>query len=303
MSAKKISIAIGILQDMYGDMRALEIAAEIGADAVDFDTSGGRWNCCNQNSIFSKSDEEIVAYCKALKKRADELGLIIGQTHGRITAFKGETEWDTAVVKNARLDCLVAKTLGAPVCVMHGVSPVHLSVDADPQLVRDMNYKWFTSVLPFAKQYGIKIATETFGAVGLDCCDFFGNIEEFIKTYNHICSAEDFANYFVTCADTGHSNMASRFNNNPSSGDVIRMLGGTLKALHLNDNDTFTDQHKPPLTGTLDWNDIFDALDEIGYDGIYNMELELTWFGPELVVETAAFAIKVLRNMLNKRKK
>lgn len=301
MSEKKISIAIGRLQEMFGDMRAIEIAAEIGADAVDFDTCGSRWDYRKSDSVFSKSDEEIVAYCEALKKRADELGIIIGQTHGRIAGFRGDPAWDEAAVKNARLDCLVAKTLGAPVCIMHAVTTIHMGADADPQMMRDMNFDWFTSVLPFAKQYGIKIATETFGdATGLGCCDFFGNADEFIKSYNRICAVEDFADYFVMCMDTGHSNKATRFNNNPSSGDVIRMLGSKIVALHLNDNDTLTDQHKIPLTGTLDWEDIFNALDEIGYNGIYNMELNLAWFGPELVVETAAFAIKVLRNMLNK---
>ncbi len=282
-------------------MRAIEIAAEIGADAVDFDTCSSRWDYRKSESVFSKSDEEIVAYCKALKKRADELGLIIGQTHGRIAGFRGDPAWDEAAVKNARLDCLVAKTLGAPVCIMHGVTTIHMGADADPQMMRDMNFNWFTSVLPFAKQYGIKIATETFGdATGLGCCDFFGNANEFIKSYNRICAVEDFADYFVMCMDTGHSNKATRFNSNPPSADVIRMLGSKIKALHLNDNDTLTDQHKIPLTGTLDWEDIFNALDEVGYDGIYNMELNLAWFGSELVVDTAAFAIKVLRNMLNK---
>lgn len=304
MSDKKISIAIGRLQDMFGDMRAIEIAAEIGADAVDFDTCGSRWDYRKPDSVFSKSDEEIVAYFEAIKKRADELGIMIGQTHGRIAGFRGDPAWDDAAVKNARLDCLAAKTLGAPVCIMHAVTTIHMGADADPQMMRDMNFDWFTSVLPFARQYGIKIATETFGdATGLGCCDFFGNADEFIKSYNRICAAEDFADHFVMCMDTGHSNKATRFNNNPSAGDVIRMLGSKIKALHLNDNDTLTDQHKIPLTGTLDWKDILNALDEVGYDGIYNMELNLAWFGPELVVDTAAFAIKVLRNMLDKHYK
>lgn len=301
MTEKKISISIGRLQNMFGDMRAIEIAAEIGADAVDFDTCGNRWDYRDEKSIFSKSDEEIVAYCEALKKRADELGIIIGQTHGRIAGFRGDPAWDEAAVKNARLDCLVAKTLGAPVCIMHGVTTIHMGADADPQMMRDMNFNWFTSVLPFAKQYGIKLATETFGdATGLNCCDFFGNADEFIKSYNRICAVEDFADYFVMCMDTGHSHKATRFNNNPSSPDVIRMLGSKIVALHLNDNDTLTDQHKIPLTGSLDWEDILNALDEVGYNGTYNMELNLAWFGSELVVETAAFAIKVLRTMLQK---
>ena len=71
--------------------------------------------------------------------------------------------------------------------------------------------------------------------------------------------------------------------------------------LHLNDNDTFTDQHKIPKTGCIDWEDVFNALDEIGYNGIYNMELNLSHFGGDFLVETAEFAVKVLKYMLKQR--
>ncbi len=122
MSEKKISIAIGRLQEMFGNMRAIEIAAEIGADAIDFSTCGKQFDYRDSKSIFSKSDEEIVEYFTAIKKRADELGLIIGQTHGRIASLKPDPDWNEAEIKNARIDCLVAKTLGAPICIMHAVS-------------------------------------------------------------------------------------------------------------------------------------------------------------------------------------
>ncbi|MBR4762233.1 MAG: hypothetical protein IK086_06320, partial [Clostridia bacterium] len=65
--------------------------------------------------------------------------------------------------------------------------------------------------------------------------------------------------------------------------------------------DTLTDQHKIPMTGTIDWKDVFDALDEIGYTGIYNMELALRHFGKDFQVETAEFAVKLMRYILKER--
>ena len=121
-------------------------------------------------------------------------------------------------------------------------------------------------------------------------------------TYNRISAAKEYGDYFVTCADTGHSNKATRFGN-PSPADVIRLLGSSLEVLHLNDNDTFTDQHKMPFSGTIDWDDVFNALDEIGYKGVYNMELNLNCYGDDMAVDTAEFAIKTLRNYINKRYK
>lgn len=112
--------------------------------------------------------------------------------------------------------------------------------------------------------------------------------------------------------DTGHSNKAVKFNQNPTVPELIRRLGSKITVLHLNDNDSTCDQHLIPCVGkgsffpipnTLDWDEIFSALDEIGYDGIYNMELELERYGSELIPDTAAFAIKVLRNFMKQREK
>ena len=55
-------------------------------------------------------------------------------------------------------------------------------------------------------KYGVIIASETFGdAVCFACCDFFGQINEFLMSYNRVCAAEDFAEHFKIGMDTGHS--------------------------------------------------------------------------------------------------
>ena len=54
--------------------------------------------------------------------------------------------------------------------------------------------------------YGVIIASETFGdAVCFACCDFFGQINEFLMSYNRVCAAEDVAEHFKIGVDTGHS--------------------------------------------------------------------------------------------------
>jgi sugar phosphate isomerase/epimerase len=55
------------------------------------------------------------------------------------------------------------------------------------------------------------------------------------------------------------------------------------------------------MTGTINWNDVFDALDEVGYSGVYNMEISLQCFGEEITEDTAAYSVKIMRNILNKR--
>ncbi len=305
MKDKKVGISIGQLQHEYGDKRALEIAAQIGADSVDFAThyyDRREWDFREKSSIYAQGDDAVVAYFSDLKKYADSLGIIIGQTHGRGEGFMNDKELDDAQVENARLDLLAASALGAEVCIVHNATSINHGPNPDPKLMRNLSFEQYTRMLPYAAKYKVKLATETFGdAVCYDAVDFFGDIKEFLMTYNRIYAASPYRDWFTVCMDTGHTNKASRFGN-PKVGDVIRMIGKNITALHLNDNDTLTDQHKIPMTGTIDWYDTMNALDEIGYSGIYNMELHLPHFGKDgFEIETAAFAIKVMKNMLKSR--
>lgn len=305
---KKISLSIGSLQCKYGDKEALRLAKETaGADAVDFSLCLKKFDYRDKNSIYAKSEEEFVAYFSDLRAYAESIDLKICMTHGRISGFKNIPKFDDALVENTRLDCYATSLLNAPFCVVHGVTSISHK-GATPEAMHKMNFDMFCRMLPFAKQYGIKIATETFGDIHGDGCDFFGNIDEFIKTYERICAVGDNAKYLTACVDTGHSNKATRYNN-PKPADVIRLLGSKVSCLHLNDNNTLGDQHLIPfvtkngwqIDGTIDWDDTFSALDEIHYDGYYNMELELSRYGAEIMPEMGRFAVTVLRNALQKR--
>lgn len=294
-----ISISIHSFQSKYGDIEALNIAKKIGADAVDFNTASRKvYDYRIPGSPFDKTDEELIEYYSAVRRHAESIGIKIAQTHGRMHMYVRDEEENAAILENARRDLLVASVLGAPYCVMHSVTTGTMGPDTPAEEMRALNKRSFCDVLKYAKQYDVKIATETFGnsqKFGEWVIDFFGQWDEFMNTYREICAIDDNADWFVTCMDTGHTNKAVRFGY-PLPADAIRELGSSLKCLHLNDNDGMTDQHKPLMMGNINWNDVFDALDEIGYDGIYNMELALNHFGSELAVDTAEFAIKILRH-------
>lgn len=297
---KKVSINIGYFCKKFGEKEALRFAKSIGADAVDFDL------LCYDESIpgnlYTRSDEEIRAHFEDLAAYAGEIGIEIGQTHGRIKGFVNDPARDDSLIRSARLDCLATKALGAKFCVMHTTTTIWMGKDAPEELMHRLNLDMYSRILPFAKQYDVIIATETFGdATGKGCIDFFGDITQFIKGYELVIKENpEYADWFKVCMDTGHSNKSTRFPGNPPVGDVIRMLGDRIVVLHLNDNDTLSDQHKIPMTCTIDWADTFSALREIGYDGIYNMELAFgaNHFGEDFAEEEAAFAVKVMRNIL-----
>ena len=298
---KSVGLSVGDLQRKYGDIKALEIAANAGADSVDFVLCADINDYRNKDSLYSKGFEATAEYYTAVKKRADELGIIIGQTHGKMSGFVNKKAEDDALVKNSEYDCFATAILGAGVCVVHNSTSIFLGPDPDSALMHRLSFDMFRRIIPFAAKNKIKIATETFGdAVRFSACDFFGNIDEFEKAYNAVAACDELKEHFTVCVDTGHSNKAMRYGN-PTPADVIRRLGKSVTVLHLNDNDTLTDQHKIPKTGCIDWNGVMDALDEIGYGGIYNMELNLRHFGDNFLIETAEFAVKVMRNMLTER--
>jgi len=60
---------------------------------------------------------------------------------------------------------------------------------------------------------------------------------------------------FGICLDTGHANV-----NKVDIPDVIRRLGKLIIATHLHDNDGVQDRHMPPMTGTVPWYSVIDAL-------------------------------------------
>lgn len=297
---RKVSIQLSLFQFWHGDARAIEIAKQIGADGVDIDLSRNDYR--KPESIYSKSDREIEEYFTGLYEKAQSLGLSISQTHGRLQICSDQPEDTEANIRNARLDCLATRCLHSPIVVMHGVTKRYNGMEPTPENIFWLNETLFCRILEFAKQYQVKVATETIGDGDVE---YFGQIREFLKTYRHIADQGDNKNYFVTCVDTGHTNDVVGYSNNPSVGDAIRLLGSSIGCLHLHDNDgSGRDQHRTLFSGNIDWADIFDALDEVGYSGWYNLEVGLRHlkdFGRGFEKEYAAYSVKLLRFMLAAR--
>lgn len=299
--ATKVGLSIGQFQGAVGDEKALEIAAEIGCDTVDFDLD--RYSKAKPNCPYTMNDQEIHEYFVDLRRKAESLGLEISQTHGRLRGYCFNEEMDRQLAEDARLDLMASAALGAKYCVMHSVSSIFAGFDRPADEMRRENVRMYRDFLPWAKEYGVIIALETFGdctdKTGKNGCDFFGDPKEIMRTYNELCADPNDSDYFCYCMDTGHTNKAVRFGH-PNAGELIRMLGKSICILHLNDNDGQTDQHKIPLTGTIDWADTLAALQDVGYKGVYNMELVLTAYGNDLEMmrATGEFALKVMRSAL-----
>ena len=74
---------------------------------------------------------------------------------------------------------------------------------------------------------------------------------------------------FGICLDTGHLNLTDK-----NQREFILKAGSKLKALHIADNEGEWDQHLMPFTcGKVDFCEVVRALREVGYDGLFNLEI------------------------------
>ena len=141
------------------------------------------------------------------------------------------------------------------------------------------------------------IILETFGAARVNgdrIRDFFADPSEYLWQYNNMKTE-----YKTMCVDTGHTHEAGSFWVPPAE-EMIRILGKDISLLHLHDNSGHWDDHMLPGMGTINWPAVFDALDDISYEGNYNFEIRTNCFG-DYLEEYIRFVGKYVRNFVDKR--
>lgn len=302
--SKKISLSTVWLQGTFGDEKALEIAAEAGFDGVDFSThrygDDPYWNHWNSRpddfeDVFQYPPEKFEEYFTKLREKAKSLGLEIFQTHGRVSGYGNNPECNSILKLSGEKDLLAAKYLGSPYTVIHSVTTILMGYDTPPSVMHSLNNQMYMDLEKAIDETGVKVSLETFGNARIgekNGIDFFAIPEEFTKTFNQLPKDK-----FVLCLDTGHSNVASSFGY-PTPAELVKLYGDNIKLLHLHDNHSVIDEHNLPFTGNIDWNLLMQSLDDVGYDGAYNFEVNLERFGSELIVDTTKFLSKIARELV-----
>lgn len=292
---KKTSLSVLDFQENLGDREAIDLAVKLGLDGIDFDLAPNSVD--RENSVYSLGIDKVREYYSSLGKYAEEKGIKVVQTHGRFLGYGSSPEGNELFVKNSELDMVATAALGAKYTVFHTPAINHIGDRPDEELYSILT-GLCVSVLPYAEREGVNIALETHGtAKKYNKMEFFGIPEHLLEGIRRAKEASPYGDRICVCVDTGHTNLATTLGY-PSVGDVIRQLGSLVKVLHLHDNNGIRDQHKMLLTGDIDWNDTLAALDEIGFDGYYNLETMLLHFGKELMYDEADMSVKILKNLL-----
>ncbi|MBE6727375.1 MAG: sugar phosphate isomerase/epimerase [Ruminococcaceae bacterium] len=297
---KKISTTTGRLQIKYGDLRAVEIAAEAGYDGIDFNVEHYAF-LKGEDNILELPEKQFEDYFTAIRKKADECGIKIVQTHnlcGKL--YNGNDEHDEKVLHWAERGLKANEIMGCEYTVIHPISTMDWGQNASYEVMHEYNQKMFGDIIPFAEKYGIIIAPESFGVgahkMGEQFPDMFADHEKMRREYDDMQTKNK-----AFCLDTGHTHCATQFGF-LSVPEFIRYFGNRIKLLHIHDNDGIYDMHLIPRKGggnRIKWPEVFDALDEIGYDGYYNFEVSVC-FG-DLMAEGHKFLAKYYREFIKQR--
>lgn len=294
---KKISLSSNTLQFRYGDKGALKLLKDCGFDAVDF-------NVCEHGkgvlpNVYEMPHDEFVAYFMDIKDYADEIGIEIAQTHSLCTACRPDEEYNQKALSLVIKHLEATSLLGCKYCVIHSANTSHFRSDITEAEMHEINQAMYSRFIPYAEKFGVCITLESFGAARIDGkrgVNLFAYHEKMLHEYECLNTK-----YKAFCMDTGHTHEVVDFGL-ATVPEFIRYFGNRIKVLHLHDNGGFYDQHLIPKTGNINWPEVFKALDDIGYDGTYNFELEMP-FGTDHLEAYVKFLGGYLREFVERKGK
>lgn len=254
----KISTEIGSAASQIGEEKAVESVAKAGFDAWDFSMFAMcRYDWGRQALIETDhplASNRYLSFARKLKQIGLDNGIVCNQSHAPFPSSCPEIR---SYFKRA-IECTAEA--GGSICVIH----------PDNNKSAQENAEMYWELLPFAKEYGVKIATENMWNwdAQKDESSFAAcaTAESFV---GHLDAVND--DFFVACLDIGHAEMRG------SGSGAVRMihaLQNRLQALHIHDNDRWHDSHQIPFSMSIDFEAVVRALKDIGYQGYFTLEAD-----------------------------
>lgn len=254
----KISTEIASATRIIGEYKAVERIAKAGFDAWDlsmFAMCRYNWEtqCCEPTD-HPLAGRDYIKFVRELKNIGLDNGIHCNQSHA---PFPTSNKTIYSYIQRA-IEC--SAEAGAEFCIIH----------PDNNKSPEENGEFYCSLLPFAKDCGVKIATENMWNWHPDddhssfaACS---TSESFCK---HLQAVND--DSFVACLDIGHAEMVG---SGSGAVNMIHALGDKLQALHIHDNNCVHDSHQIPFSMDIDFVSIVQALKDIGYRGYLTLEAD-----------------------------
>lgn len=213
--------------------------------------------------------ESPEAEAEAFRAAAEQAGLRIPQVHLSVAEMGSlDEEKLSADFALMEREIEISALAGVKIGVLHPTGGLPATLD-EYRSVKQARIDSFARACEIAAAHDLAIAIEnTYDPYGdeMSCIGRrrFGAI---IPELHEVIDAVG-ADNFGICIDTGHTNLFGL-----PLGEAFRQTGDRLIATHVHDNHGSRDEHIEPMRGTIDWEDGIAALHEIGWDGIFNLEI------------------------------
>ena len=278
----KISTEISSVSRIVGEERAIELLAKAGFDAWDFSMFAmckyDRTSRTLMENNHPLAGRDYLKFARKLKQIGLDNGIVCNQSHAPFPTSCAEIR---SYLMRA-IECTAEA--GGNICIIH----------PDNNKSAEENAEMYFELIPFAKDCGVKIATENMwnwdskkGHSIFAAC----------ATPKSFCEHIDIvgSEWLVACLDIGHAEMKG---SDTTAAEMIRALGPRLQALHIHDNDKLHDSHQIPFSMDIDFKAIASALKEINYKGY--LTLEAVEFLADYTEENVFDGVKQLADSIKK---
>jgi len=268
----KLAIDSGPAVKCFGEEKGYRILREAGFDGVDL-------------SMFEMDlGDGYREHAFETKRLLDACGLTPVQAHAPFN-FQYGMKADCSEPHYLEIVRAMeyAAIVGAPHIVIHG-HPCPMGAGSTQSMTCNLAY--FRSFLPYAEQFGIRIALENLRAA---------------LTYPYLMRhmLEELNDpRFCMVYDTGHANYLYV----PQAAFFSELPGGTVAGMHIHDNTGKWDDHMLPGTGVLPWDELLSAMADYGYDGCFTLELPHMgkYYSEENMAAAYALAAATGRKLINR---
>lgn len=198
---------------------------------------------------------------KKIREYADSLGLQFVQAH---------SAGGNPIVKDDNFDILLESTIRSiKACQILGIKNTVVHQGYKPDLAKEdlyqQNLEFFQRLFPAMEQSEVSVLIENGTRTNSKGSDYIfctgESLNEFLAFMAHPLLG--------ACWDTGHGNMTDypQYEN-------ITALGKNLKAVHIADNLGVQDNHFAPYFGTVNMDEIINALLDMDYQGYFTFECD-----------------------------
>ena len=250
-------------------------------------------NLADTNALIYNVDEnEAMRLIQKEKEVSKRYGIKINQVHGpwqypiKDDTVEGRTERMDKMKKAVRFTA----ALSCKYIVIHPIMPFGIEdlINDMAQQTLILNKEFFGELLEEAKKYNVILCLENMPFENFS----LSKPSEILRFVNNMnCDS------LKICFDTGH---AAVFNNE-NVADAVRKLGNEIKTLHVHDTRLGLDLHLPPTFGVIDWKAFVKALNDIGFDGVFSLEIGEVKQGKELLETTLKYYFDIAEFLTKNR--